>query len=136
MRKNLLALFALIILIGISLALSVFYGYYLREYRTIPFDFHIETGKLVGLNANADALHFGTMPPGSSSRRNVTVTAVADSRLVFRFSGNGSAYLRVNPSELILTKGVPMNISFFLSTPDTLPDGNYSGIVKFYFFRR
>lgn len=124
-----------LLLLGIGLTLIVYYGFYLREVRTIPYDFHIKQG-VAGLNAETDALHFGTLGPGGTSQRTLNVTPTDDCWLVVSFEGNGSSYLRVEKNKIPLNAGEPLQLVFTVVVPSDAQLGNYSGTARFFFYRR
>lgn len=133
--SRLIFLLFLVILVGVGLSLMVYYGYYLQEYHEVPFDFHVRNG-VVGLDADTDALHFGGLTPGGSSQRFMNITPARDARLVILFTGNGSSYVFVNPNNVAVNRGTPITVTFTAAVPANMTLGNYTGVAKFYFYRR
>lgn len=124
-----------ILLLGVGLTLFVYYGFYLKEYHTVPYDFHVEN-RVVGMNVDTDALHFGTVSPGGNSRRVMTITPSSDSRLVINFVGDGAGYLSVDKNNLLVLQGKQINVTFRVTIPENASVGNYSGKARFFFYRR
>lgn len=129
-----LLLFALF-LAGVGITLSVYYGYYLQEYRTVPVDFHVRKG-VAGLNGDTDALHFGTLTPGGTGRRSMMVTPAHAGRLVILFRGEAAPFLSVVPNNVLVEQGLPLRLNFTAALPVDAALGNYTGEARFLFYRR
>lgn len=129
-----LILFLAIFLFGVGLALTAYYGFYLQEYRTVPIDFRVERG-VGGLDADTDALHFGTLTPGGGGWRSMTVTPARDARLVISFSGQAAPFMAVQPDNVLVAEGVPLRLNFTVSMPENVTVGNYTGEARFFFYR-
>ena len=131
--QTLLLLFA-VLLLGVGLTLIAYYQFYLVEYHTIPVDFKVARG-VGGLDADTDALHFGTLTPGGLGKRNMLVTPARDARLVVSFSGQAAPFMTVQPDNVRVEKGVPLRLNFTLAMPANATPGNYTGEARFYFYR-
>ena len=134
MRKDLLLLLA-IFLLGVGITLFAYYGFYLQEYREVPVDFKVEKSVL-GLVVDNDSLHLGTISPGNTGYRSMTITPSEDARLVIRLSGNASAYVSPSQNDFPVFKGRQARLNFTATVPIDLPPGRYNGTAKFYFYRR
>jgi hypothetical protein len=135
MNRGIILFIAGLFVIGVELTILFYYGYYLQEYQELSVDFSVHPG-VVGLNADTDALHFGSFAPGSSSRRSVVVEPAHNGRLVITFTGNASPYLSVDPNDFSLSKGSQARLTFVAAAPDGTPVGNYTGKAKFSIYRR
>ncbi len=89
-----------------------------------------------GLNADADALHFGTLSPGGSSQRRMTIVAAHDARLVIEMEGNLSPFVAPERNDFRVTAGEPVRLRFQASVPAGAPEGWYEGRARFSFYRR
>ncbi len=140
MNRSSLALVLLsVLLLGVSLTLFAYYGFYLRglfilEHQEMKVDFRVQQG-IIGLDADTDALHFGTIAPGGSSERLMTVTPARDARLVITFAGDAAPYLSVDKNDIRVVEGEPIELNFTVTLPGNMSDGNYTGEAKLYFYR-
>ncbi len=135
MNRSSLALILLsVLLLGIGLTLFAYYGFYLLEYREMAVDFRVQHG-IIGLDADTDALHFGTIAPGGSSERLMTVTPAHDARLVIVFAGDAAPYLSVDKDDVRVVADEPIALNFTVTLPGNMSDGNYTGTAKLYFYR-
>ena len=125
----------LILLIGVGATLTYYYGYYLLEYREIPVDFGVEA-RVAGLNTDVDALHFGTLSPGGTSQRHLIIASAKDARLVIKSVGETGPYVFPDQNNLDVSAGEPVNLTFTAAVPTDILLAKYTGVVKFYFYRR
>jgi len=133
-RWQTLVLLLAVFLLGVGVTLTAYYGLYLQEYRTVSIDFKVARG-IGGLDTDTDALHFGTLTPGSTGKRNMMVTPIRDARLVVSFSGMAAPFMSVTPDDVRVTKGVPLRLNFTVVMPANATVGNYSGEARFFFYR-
>ena len=133
--KRVTLLIAMALLLGVGLGLLGYYGFYLQEYREIPYDFDVRVGG-IGINAGTDAIHFGGVNPGGSGYRFMNITAAHDGRLVIAFKGDGASYLYADPNNVRVSRGQPLRVQLSIAVPDDARLGNYSGVAKFYFYKR
>lgn len=132
---KLLLLLLAILLFGIGLTLIVWHTFILLEYQEVPYDFAVERG-VAGLNADGDALHFGSIPPGGAGKRSMTVTPSRDARLVVKPSGDASSFVIPDWNDRVVTAGEPVRLDFTVEVPGDAEEGRFEGVVKFYFYRR
>lgn len=95
------------------------------------YDFVIKNG--VGFDLDTDALHFGGSLPGSTLTRSMTLKTDKDSRVLITFEGPGD--LVVDKNDFVLLSNSSEYLTFYLTTPLNITEGNYSGTVTFSFFK-
>lgn len=98
----------------------------------VPMDFKV--GDYVGIVTDADALHFGTVPPGNTGQRFVSLRNdnTFPVRITITFRGEAGKYAWTEP-ELLLGEGEARNITVSVHVPEGLAHGNYTGIAYFTF---
>lgn len=139
----------------ICVSILVFLGFRLYAYYAFPtdvvtFDMHVSVGAQRGIKADADALWFGTLPPGNSGSRTIytnnsnaysvriKITAHGDMAKWTSLSNitiGNSTIVATNP--FILNPGETAKVDVALSVPlDTKANGTaYEGALKVYIYR-
>lgn len=98
----------------------------------ILMDFEVDD--YLGINADSDALHFGTVPPGNTGKRFISLKNdnTFPVRITITFKGDAGKYAWAEP-ELLLSEGEARNITISVYVPEDLPYGNYTGTAYFTF---
>jgi len=124
-----LILVVLVSIICIFSVLSLYYGVYLVEVEDFPMDFHV--GTRIGMNADTDALHFGTTLKGSKSSRKLFVHNNNDFPVVFAIyvDGNFSDWVELNQNMFELAPATNTSVSFVVTAPEDADYGRYEGIA-------
>ncbi len=133
-RWKLALLLLSLFLLGASVTVGIYYGWYLKEYHEVPYDFSVVEGAS-GINVDTDALHFGHMVRGGGGSRIMTIDPVGEARLVIRMTGNGSSYLYPDKNDFLIRPGEIVVVTFRASIPSDAPLGDYAGQVEFRLFR-
>ena len=140
MKKLIIAiLLAVSILIGVGLILGVFQGEKPIPLQKIPFDFKL--GDYVGINADPDAFHFGTIKPGGSSKRifnfsNTYPFALSGDVIILINESTGpgediGSWFYIDPNPFILLPNTTQSFNILLTVPRNATYLNYSGYVLF-----
>lgn len=106
-------------------------------YDVIEFPMEVYVDRVVGVNAETDAVHFGIVPPGSSSERKMTVTA-GDSRtlVTFESSGDIADWVTVSENNLLLESGRNATVMIGVKIPeDVIPLAYRNGTLRIVFRR-
>lgn len=133
-RKKIFLVSFLIVVLVYSVALlliSLFSLYSPYRVEVINYDFVVKNA--VGFNLDTDALHFGGSLPGSTSTRSMNLQVNQDSRVVITFDGPGD--LVVDKNDFIVLANSSQPLTFYLTIPVNITEGNYSGTVTFNFFK-
>ncbi|MCH8003662.1 MAG: hypothetical protein IH934_03435 [Nanoarchaeota archaeon] len=95
----------------------------------------VKVGDHFGLNADADAIKFGMIMPGTSSQRSITVnnSATYPLRVVILKSGYIADWVKVSENNFILKENGIKNIIFEAYAPENADYGNYTGNVDIIF---
>lgn len=98
----------------------------------VQMDFEVDD--YVGINTDADALHFGTVPPGNTGQRFVSLKNDNTFPVVITiaFKGEAGKYAWTEP-ELVLDGGEARNITVSVAVPEDMAYGSYIGTVYFTF---
>ncbi len=98
----------------------------------VPMDFEVDD--YMGIVTDPDALHFGTVPPGNTGKRFVSLrndnTFPVGVTITFR--GEAGKYAWTEP-ELVLDGGEARNITVSVAVPEDMAYGSYTGIAYFTF---
>lgn len=98
----------------------------------IPMDFEVDD--YVGIFADNDSIHFGTIPPGNIGKRFIVLdnSNTFPVTVTVNFRGEAGKYVWATP-ELILGPGEEKEITIRVNIPSDLPHGNYTGTAHFTF---
>ena len=79
MKQNKFIILAItLFLFSIGATLLYFNTYILIDKKVVPIDFEVVHDKAIGINVDADALHFGKIPAGGGSMRFIVARNQAD----------------------------------------------------------
>lgn len=127
-----LLIFAVVLVVVLSLTLILTGVLRHKEIREIPI--HFIVGDHVGINLDTNAVNFGTVKQGSGyrlQREMVIGNELALSRQVqMTVTGDIAPLVSVSPSAFILAPGENRAVNITLTTIPTLPEGNYTGILR------
>lgn len=124
-RRHLLIL-SLLVGIAIVGTLVFYYSLYPVTKQVIPVD--ITVGDYLGVNLDDDALHLGTIRPGSSAQRSIVLRAdSSDSEI--RVIVEGIPFLFPEYEVLTLKKGKSEVLRFFAVTDLFTPKKKYEGRI-------
>lgn len=137
MRKNSIVTYALFLLLLIFAVIVsafltyLFYNSYIIE-NTITLDMAVRVNDHFGLNADADAIKFGMIMPGTSSQRSIMVnnSATYPLRVVILKSGYIADWVKVSENNFILEGNENKKLIFEVFAPENTNYGNYTGEVK------
>ncbi len=128
-------LLLLIILVVLSAFLAYFfYNYFIIE-NIINLDMYAKVGGHFGINADADAMKFGMIMPGTSGERSILVSnsATYPLRVVILKSGDMADWVNPSENKFILKENESKQIIFEVNAPKNSNFGNYTGKVKIIF---
>lgn len=127
----LLLIFAVVISIFLT---YFFYNSFIIE-EIITLDMVVKVNDHFGLNADADAIKFGMIMPGTSGERSITVdnSAAYPLRVVILKSGYIADWVKVSENNFILKENENRQVIFKVSAPENSNYGNYTGKVKIIF---
>jgi len=129
MKKQSILIFIGII-VGVSLALTYYSLFTIQEIRTIDADLNVND--YVGLNADTDALHFGTIRPGGSGIRSVHLKNTHSSAIEVNIFVKGDiSKLVVFQKKYNIAFNTTKNIAFTAKVPQNAQFRNYSGVAVF-----
>ena len=92
----------------------------------IPMDFKVDN--YLGIVTDNDALHFGTLSPGNSGDRFISLKNdnTFPVTITITFKGEAGKYIWTEP-EFILEEGEEREITIRVTVPSDLAYGNYTG---------
>jgi len=101
----------------------------LPEFREVPMSFHV--GDRVGFNLNTTALTFGTVYPGGSSTRNLTIYNQDNYDKTAYLSAEGDmASLVKFQAEVPVPAESNVQVNITATAPAGVAYGNYTGTLK------
>ena len=111
-----------------------FYNYFVIE-DTMVLDMSVKVDDHFGINADADAIKFGMIMPGTSSKRSILINnnAAYPLRVVILKSGYIADWVKASNYDFILKENESKQMNFEVFAPDYIDFGNYTGKVKIIF---
>lgn len=121
-------------LVCISATITFYSFFYIKEIKTLDMD--LKVGDYVGINADTDALHFGTISPGGVGTKSVTLSNNYEEKLAVKIKlyGDLAGFIDVK-RDFVLYENQSEKIAFTARVPQDAPYGNYTGRVVFVFKR-
>jgi len=109
----------------------LFYQYYVIE-EVYVYNADAVVANKMGINADNDAFHFGTIIPGNFGRRRVDITHNYDHDIKVNIIplGDLKEWIVVDPNKFVLEKNHTKTVSLTLNVPKDAHEGNYTGKVK------
>ena len=113
---------------------NIFYNSYIIE-NVVTLDMMVKVNDHFGLNADADAIKFGMLMPGTSSERTIIVnnSATYPLRVLISKSGYIANWVKVSENNFILEGNGNRTVIFEVSAPRNSNYGNYTGKVNIVF---
>ena len=129
------AVFVLIAIAVFLVATLLTIAFQARPIAVKSVEAQVKVASVVGINLDTDKLYFGTVIPGGSAKRGLTVTAPQDTFVVLSIEGQHAVLFTPNKRSALLAKGENETFLFTASVPAGLADGNYSANVTVSFYR-
>jgi hypothetical protein len=129
----------LMVLAGVSLLCCVllFFVFWLMTPLAVQTnDLHVKVDDYVGINLDTDKLYFGTVTPGSGSRRDMTIAAEKGAFVQVAVEGPIAPWVTIDKTAFSLAPGISEKITFSVAVPNNTSFGNYTGLVYVRMFRR
>ena len=119
-----LLLALLIVIIGVMTTWAYYYFYSVIEVKYIKYDFYSNSSTRIGINLDEDAIHFGTIPLGLVSRREVIIHNDRNESVLIGLSAQGQDQqdllfdnpdflLVANESRSVMITAAPKNTGSF-----------------------
>ena len=117
-----------------SFSTYFFYDYFAIE-NIIKLSMSARVGDHFGLNADADAIRFGMVMPGTSSERSILANnnSTYPLRVAILKSGYIADWVKLSENNFILKENESKQIIFEAAAPKDSNFGNYTGKVKIIF---
>ena len=134
MKINIIKLILIILIISfVSIgATSTIYFYSHRpELIAVNMDLTVEDSGIMGMNADNDSLHFGSIPRGGTSIRKMNLANNKNYPLLFNITieGNFKEWVHVSNNNFILQPKENKEMEFITKVPDDAPFNIYNGTV-------
>ena len=127
MMKKRTFLLLCVIAAAISIVLTMFAFFYYNVYDTevVAFDFEVPDTPIASFNLDKDAIHFGSIPRGSSSLKSITIENERDSFVILK--PLGADYLNISKNYFIMPANKPTKIELSVDIPLDAKIGKYNG---------
>lgn len=134
MNKNIFWILLLAaVLFALAIAFIIFNTFVITESYTL--DMHLTIGNTTGVNVETDAIYFGTIKPGNSVTKIITIeNSEQKHRVVIKTSDEFRNWLHYEPI-LIMEPGEKKEISLTAAIPKDAEYGTYQGKLKVKFYR-
>jgi len=129
MKLSKIILILLIVFFVLIGATSFIYYYtHKAEIISISMDLIVEDSNIIGMNADADALHFGTVPKGGGSVRKLDITNKKNYPLSVNISieGDFADWISISDNNFILQPEESLRVEFETKVPEDAPFRTYN----------
>lgn len=113
----------------------LYYHYYLKQYSEIDMSITVGPVGVTGFNVNTESLTFGKTYPTGGALRSFSIYAKEDSVVKIIPKGNITPFLSLSESHFLMAANTSKSINASIDIPENTSQGNYTGVLKIYFFR-
>lgn len=107
----------------------------LLDYKEINISAIIVEGNTAGFNTDTDSLNFGKNSPGGTATRWFYISSEQTSNVTMVVEGTIMEFIYLDNSTFVLESNEQKKITAQLTIPLTTQPGNYTGIIKIYFWK-
>ena len=107
----------------------IYYHLHKPEVIIVSMDLTVEDSDVIGFNSDTDALHFGTMPPGSRGNRIINISNNQDYPIIIQiaFEGDLAPLVIATPNPLIIQPDKTSSVLFEVTVPVGAKERTYNG---------
>ena len=126
----------IIIIIFVALITLIFSkNLFLHSYKKIYLDFTVvEDQNRLGFNPDKDALHFGTLPIGTTGFRDFEIQNLDCNKCLVSIKSNIS-WLKISENNFLLKKNGKKTVNVYLTIPNDAKFGEYNSFVQVYLWK-
>lgn len=121
-----------ILLLSITFNIVLINFFSLNSFKSIPIDFKV--GDHSGFNADKDALHFGTLLPGTNGFRDFQIQNLDCNKCKITMKTDID-WIVLEDNNFILNKGETRTLKIYLYVPSNASIGNYNGSLNIYLWK-
>jgi hypothetical protein len=128
----------IVCLIAIVSSLTVLFYHLISVKKIIEYDAYLNVSNKIGFDVSPDYIHFGTVMPGGSSVKQMTLMNKYGSPLKIQAKVTGDLRGLINfdlGNSTTIYPGVNKTIHMTILVPEGMPYGNYAGKVQIIFRR-
>ncbi len=122
---------SIILLLTLFGFLFIYANFKIIGYTEYTVDYYV--GDYIGLNLDEGAIHFGTIQPGNSHRRELIVNSDRD--ILVKILPYGLEHLIIENNNIMVLSGKQEKISILIRLPLSAEEGFYSGKLKVVYLR-
>lgn len=119
------------ILLGLALLLSAI-ALLLQPSDQISYETYVKVDDYVGINLQTDKIYFGTVSPGATGKRDITIGSEKMRYVRLQFEGVTAPWL--SAQEMSFSFQGNKDIELQVNIPSGTPYGNYTGSVNIKFY--
>lgn len=121
---------AIIVFIGIAVTSMLYVNYKVVSVEEIGFD--LEIGNEMGFNIDTDAIHFGRVPLGGSSKKQINLTnnKEFDVLIVVQKDSEINDWISIGENKFVLVPGENKEVSISIKIPLDAEYDKYEGKIK------
>ena len=107
-------------------------SFIIKQVWTYDMYFEVASQYKIGVNTRTDAIFFGKATPGAQSMRHLNLTNEYDYpvSVSIKIDGDIAPFISVSDNNFILQPGEKKHLTYYATTQQDTPDGNYTGETK------
>jgi hypothetical protein len=128
----------IVCLIAIVSSLTVLFYHFISVKKIIEYDAFLNVSNKIGFDVSPDYIHFGTVMPGGSSVKSMTLMNKYGSSLKIQAKVTGDLRGLINfdlGNSSTIYPGINKTIYMTVLVPEGMPYGDYAGKVQIIFRR-
>ncbi|HIK01554.1 TPA: hypothetical protein H1008_00355 [archaeon] len=104
------------------------------DYEIQKLDMHLTVGNRLGFNVDSDAVYFGTIFPGGTSTREITIfnNETRDAYVTIGAKGDLSGWVSISKNNFTIPGKSGTSLKVTASPPGSASHGNYSAILQIF----
>lgn len=126
------------VLVILTIFLRIFYtNYYILDIGKTTAEFKVVGPQNSGFNLDTDAIHLGTLPPGSTSEREAIIGNDYNFpiKIDIKSKGVGAKYIFVDENKFVIEPDEVRTVIFYAATTQDIEPGNYSADISIIYKR-
>jgi hypothetical protein len=125
----------LIFIVGIILTVIVYNKYNLLKYQEIDMIVRVENGSS-SFNTGTDLLDFARIYPGGGVVKRIDIHSLKKSLVHLKVDGAIADFISFSENNFIMEPNEYKQVEVYLNVPKEIPEGNYTGKLKVYIYKK
>lgn len=132
---NIVLMLIFIFIIGMLATVLFYTNFHILYAKQIDISVYVRNGSSA-FNTSTDALNFAKISPGGVSTKKIDINSYRDSIVRLETVGNISDFISYSDNNFVMKKNEYKQVEITLALPENVSEGEYSGKLKVYLYRK